>query len=199
MANALTGNFGPLAAIGYVQEQGELGRKRGIDNQLNQLASLSYSANTPQAQQANLSQVAALDRSAAADQQKAFQSQQDRNQQRLYGIAQGFKKVAPVNRQAYYDNWAVPQLRAMGLGDQPAYDEAGVMSLADQIIAMGPGGAAGLQPTDVRSFEMMTAGLSPEDRERARRINLGLDGRQSSAAIGYQKVKGPDGIERLVA
>ncbi|MGW8429406.1 hypothetical protein ACWGJQ_28945, partial [Peribacillus simplex] len=82
MANALTGNFGPLAAIGYVQEQGELGRKRGIDNQLNQLASLSYSANTPQAQQANLSQVAALDRSAAADQQKAFQSQQDRNQQR---------------------------------------------------------------------------------------------------------------------
>ncbi|MFE6057028.1 hypothetical protein ACFQ6N_40360, partial [Kitasatospora sp. NPDC056446] len=73
------------------------------------------------------------------------------------------------------------------------------MSLADQIIAMGPGGAAGLQPTDVRSFEMMTAGLSPEDRERARRINLGLDGRQSSAAIGYQKVKGPDGIERLVA
>ncbi|MFE6002055.1 hypothetical protein ACFQ6C_35235, partial [Streptomyces sp. NPDC056454] len=182
MANALTGNFGPLAAIGYVQEQGELGRKRGIDNQLNQLASLSYSANTPQAQQANLSQVAALDRSAAADQQKAFQSQQDRNQQRLYGIAQGFKKVAPVNRQAYYDNWAVPQLRAMGLGDQPAYDEAGVMSLADQIIAMGPGGAAGLQPTDVRSFEMMTAGLSPEDRERARRINLGLDGRQSSAA-----------------
>ncbi len=142
MANALTGNFGPLAAIGYVQEQGELGRKRGIDNQLNQLASLSYSANTPQAQQANLSQVAALDRSAAADQQKVFQSQQDRNQQRLYGIAQGFKKVAPANRQAYYDNWAVPQLRAMGLGDQPAYDENGVMSLADQIIAMGPGGTA---------------------------------------------------------
>lgn len=199
MANALTGNFGPLAAIGYVQEQGDIGRQRGQQNRLNMLTGQAYSSTTPQDQSSLLGQIAQISPQAAQAQQQQFQSQQDRNQQRLYGIAQGFKKVAPANRQAYYDNWAVPQLRAMGMGDQPAYDEAGVMSLADQIIAMGPGGAAGLQPTDVRSFEMMTAGLSPEDRERARRINLGLDGRQSSAAIGYQKVKGPDGIERLVA
>lgn len=58
---------------------------------------------------------------------------------------------------------------------------------------------AGAAPNEVRSFRMMTEGLSPEDRERARRINLGLDGRASGAAIGYQKITGPDGREYLVA
>lgn len=58
---------------------------------------------------------------------------------------------------------------------------------------------AGAAPNDVRSFRMMTEGLSHEDRERARRINLGLDGRASGAAIGYQKITGPDGREYLVA
>ncbi|WP_313217557.1 D-Ala-D-Ala carboxypeptidase family metallohydrolase [Stenotrophomonas sp.] len=198
MANQLAG-FGPLAAMGYVQQQGDIGRQRGQQERINMLAGQSYSATTPEQQSSLLSQLAQVDPQAAQDQQQQFQSQEDRSRKELYGMAQGWKKVPQQYRQGYYEKYLSPRLAAMGMGEQPAYDEATIDGAADQIIAAFGQQVMGAQPTDVRSFEMMTAGLSPEEKERARRVNLGLDPRQSSAAINYQKVRGPDGIERLVA
>ncbi len=198
MANQLA-SLGPLAAMDYVQQQGELGRQRGQQNQLNMLAGQSYGASTPEQQSSLLGQIAQINPQAAQAQQQQFQSQEDRNRNEIYGLAQGWKKIPSQHRQNYYDRFLSPRLSAMGMGEQPPYDEAAIDGVADQFIAAFGQQALGAQPTDVRSFEMMTAGLSPEDRERARRVNLGLEGRQSSAAIGYQKVKGPDGVDRLVA
>lgn len=65
-----------------------------------------------------------------------------------------------------------------------------------QVLAMGGGGTS-QTPTDVRSFEMMTQGLKPEDVERARRINLGLDGRASNAGYGFFEFQGADGLKRM--
>lgn len=54
-------------------------------------------------------------------------------------------------------------------------------------------------PAGLFEFQTLTKGLPEDDVMKARRIRLGLDPRQSSAAIGYQKVTGPDGREYLVA
>ncbi|HGM7334470.1 TPA: hypothetical protein ACKQCJ_000775 [Stenotrophomonas maltophilia] len=135
MANALTGNFGPLAAMGYVQEQGEMGRQRGQQNRLNMLAGQSYSATTPQQQSSLLGQIAQVSPEAAQAQQQQFQSQEDRNRSELFGLARGWKKIPSEHRQKYYDNFLSKRLNAMGFGEQPAYNEAGIDGVADQIIA----------------------------------------------------------------
>lgn len=55
----------------------------------------------------------------------------------------------------------------------------------------------GATPTDVRSFQMMTAGLSPEQVNDARLINLGLKGRASNAGYGFFEFDGADGRKRM--
>jgi len=196
MANQLAG-FGPLAAMGYVQQQGDIGRQRGQQERINMLAGQSYSATTPEQQSSLLSQLAQVDPQAAQDQQQQFQSQEDRSRKELYGMAQGWKKVPQQYRQGYYEKYLSPRLAAMGMGEQPAYDEATIDGAADQIIAAFGQQVMGAQPTDVRSFEMMTAGLSPEEKERARRVNLGLEGRASTSGYSQVKFTGADGRERV--
>lgn len=196
MANQLVG-FGPLAAMGYVQQQGDIGRQRGKQERINMLAGQSYSATTPEQQSSLLSQLAQVDPQAAQDQQQQFQSQEDRSRKELYGMAQGWKKVPQQYRQGYYEKYLSPRLAAMGMGEQPAYDEATINGAADQIIAAFGQQVMGAQPTDVRSFEMMTAGLSPEEKERARRVNLGLEGRASTSGYSQVKFTGADGRERV--
>ncbi len=196
MANQLAG-FGPLAAMGYVQQQGDIGRQRGQQERINMLAGQSYSATTPEQQSSLLSQLAQVSPQAAQDQQQQFQSQEDRSRKELYGMAQGWKKVPQQYRQGYYEKYLSPRLAAMGMGEQPAYDEATINGAADQIIAAFGQQVMGAQPTDVRSFEMMTAGLSPEEKERARRVNLGLEGRASTSGYSQVKFTGADGRERV--
>lgn len=196
MANQLAG-FGPLAAMGYVQQQGDIGRQRGQQERINMLAGQSYSATTPEQQSSLLSQLAQVDPQVAQDQQQQFQSQEDRSRKELYGMAQGWKKVPQQYRQGYYEKYLSPRLAAMGMGEQPAYDEATIDGAADQIIAAFGQQVMGAQPTDVRSFEMMTAGLSPEEKERARRVNLGLEGRASTSGYSQVKFTGADGRERV--
>ena len=45
----------------------------------------------------------------------------------------------------------------------------------------------------------MTDGMSPEDKQKARRIALGLDGKTSNAAIQYKVVPDKDGRPQIVA
>lgn len=51
-------------------------------------------------------------------------------------------------------------------------------------------------PFEVASFEHLTQGMSPQDKEEARRIKLGMSPRASSAASKAIKVTGSDGKER---
>lgn len=78
----------------------------------------------------------------------------------------------------------------------PTQETTGLQGFLAQTSYLDPEFKAGT-PTDVRSFQMMTAGLSPEDRERARRVELGLEGRASNAGFGFELVAGPDGKQRL--
>lgn len=197
MTNALA-NFGPLAAMGYVQEQGELGRKRGQQNQLNQLASLSYSATTPQQQNNLLGQMAQIDPAAAQSQQKAFVSDEDRRHKTLANMANLLVNAPEQARSGLYRQM-VPSLKNFGMEVPDQYDAstAPVIDQTARALYQSYSGTAGQTPTDVRSFQLMTAGLSPEDRERARMINLGLEGRASNAGFGFFEFEGADRRKRM--
>lgn len=175
---------------------------RGIQdrNRINQLASQGYSAPAEQRPEL-LGQIAAVDARAAQQQEQSFANTDERRNNTMVNMA---KLLTSAPEQARPQLWAkfIPTLSQYGLSELPTeYNEqtAPIINQAAESLVGAYGGAASQLPTDVRSFQQMTTGLSEEDRERARRINLGLDPRQSSAAIGYQKVKGADGIERLIA
>lgn len=56
-----------------------------------------------------------------------------------------------------------------------------------------------LGSAEMRAFNAMTEGFTPEEKAKAARVKTGLEGRASSAAIQYKEVVGPDGSTRLVA
>lgn len=156
MANALTGNFGPLDALDYVQQQGEIGRQRGQQNRLNQLAGQSYSATTPQDQSSLLGQMAAINPQAAQAQQQQFQGQEDRNRKLVYNAARYLKGALDRQNPAEIAGaWRAvrPGLINAGLATeqelspewQPDYAQT-----VHQALAMGEGGTAqGVQSTYV--------------------------------------------------
>lgn len=181
----------------------DIGRQiRGVQdrNQLNKLAAQSYSTPTDQ-RDGLLSQMAGVDARAAQQQEQAFENTDERRNTTMVNMAK-MLTTAPEQARAGLYQRMLPTLSTFGMSELPQEYNAQTAPIIDQAaqsLVQAYGGAGMQTPTDVRSFEMMTANLSPEDRARAQRITLGLDPRQSSAAIGYQKVKGADGIERLVA
>jgi hypothetical protein len=52
---------------------------------------------------------------------------------------------------------------------------------------------------EIATFEHLTTGLSPEEKQTARKVATGVQARPSSAAIQYKEVVGPDGVTRVVA
>lgn len=70
------------------------------------------------------------------------------------------------------------------LGMVDSGDFAGIATQAQRLSALAPQlGLSGTQPgAEFRTFEALTAGLSPDDREKALRIQLGLDPRAGISA-----------------
>lgn len=83
---------GVLDLASYVQQQGDLGRQRGQQNQLAQLASQSYGA-APDQQQNILSRMALASPQAAQAQQAQFQQDEDRTGQQLRGYVNYVNQV----------------------------------------------------------------------------------------------------------
>ncbi|MFK3845286.1 hypothetical protein [Stenotrophomonas sp. NPDC078853] len=150
--------FSPLNALAYVQEQGEMGRARGQQNQLAQLASQSYGANTPEQRQQLLTSMAVVNPAAAQSQQQQFQGNEDRQRKLAYGAATYLKGALDTkNPAAIAGAWRSvrPGLINAGIGTeadyaqdwQPEYEQ-----VLHQILASGSGGsngAAGVQSTYV--------------------------------------------------
>lgn len=175
------------------QQQRDATQKR---NQLAELQSLA-----PQVIRGDM---AATERAYALDpdRAKAYQGQQDRNRALVYNAARYLKGALDRNNPAEIAGaWRPVRTGLINAGIateqdlspdwQPEYAQT-----VHQALAMGDGGSS-QTPTDVRSFQMMTQGLNPEDTERARRINLGLDGRASTSGFSQVKFTGADGRERL--
>lgn len=148
--------FSPLQSIAYVQQQGEMGRQRGQQNQLAQLAGQSYGANTPEQRQSLLTSMAVIDPAAAQSQQQQFQSDEDRQRKLVYGAATYLKGALDTNNPAAIAGaWRSvrPGLINAGIGTeadyaqdwQPEYEQ-----MLHQVLAAsnaGGSGAAGVQST----------------------------------------------------
>lgn len=196
MVNQLA-QFSPLDAATYVQQQGEMGRQRGQQNKLAQLASQAYS--TPADQQSQLlGQMAAIDPRAAQSQQQQFESAEDRRNKTLANMSNLLVNAPEQARPGLYQQM-LPTLKQFGVDAPAAYDAntAPVIDQTARALYTAYSGSAGQTPTDVRSFQLMTAGLSPEDREKARRVQLGIEGRASTSGFTQVKFTGPDGRERI--
>lgn len=188
--NAINQGFNFGQQVKAVQDQ----------KRINQLASQGYGA-PQQDRQGILGQIAQVDARAAQQQEQAFANTDERRNTTLANMARILTSAPDQARPGLYQQM-LPTLSQFGMSELPQEynaETAPIINQAADSIANAYGGTGAQTPTDVRSFQMMTKGLTPEDMERARRVQLGLDPRQSSAAIGYQKVRGPDGIERLVA
>ena len=137
--------FSPLNALAYVQEQGEMGRARGQQNQLAQLASQSYAANTPEQRQQLLTSMAVVNPAAAQSQQQQFQGNEDRQRKLAYGAATYLKGALDTrNPAAIAGAWRSvrPGLINAGIGTeadyaqdwQPDYEQ-----VVHQLLASGSG------------------------------------------------------------
>lgn len=202
MANALAGLYDGANLSQSFQNT--------FDNsRLNRLAGEAYSA--PQNQrQAILGQIASINPKAAQAQQQQWQSDEDRTLKQLTGAARYLKGAMDTNNpQAVQGAWrtVLPGLIRGGVvkdGElSPTWDPA-YADTVHQVLAMGDGqGGTGTQPTQFTALDLQAkaAGYQPGTQgyqDFFKRANGEL-ARQSGAAIGYQKITGPDGREYLVA
>ncbi|CAE6836496.1 hypothetical protein [Xanthomonas arboricola] len=119
MVNQLA-QFSPLDAATYVQQQGEMGRQRGQQNKLAQLASQSYS--TPADQQGQLlGQMAAIDPKAAQTQQTQFESTEGRRNKTLANMSNLLVNAPEQARAGLYQQM-LPTLKQFGVDAPAAYD-----------------------------------------------------------------------------
>lgn len=93
-----------------------------------------------------------------------------------------------------------PQLRAQMQAPE-VWDER-LLPVVQQAAQLWGAGGRSQVPAGYQEFELMTRGMSPEDKEKARRVGLGIDpraGTQSNIPFGFMEVMGADGRIRVVS
>lgn len=176
------------------------GQDRGRAQRFNRLAGQAYGA-PEQERAALLQQAVSLDPQAGTALGDKLQDQDDANLRRAVGAARYVKQALDSkNPAAVKGAYAAvrPYLARMGAAqglEPPAEWSDDMIPKIHEILARG-NATQGAVPSGYREIELLTAGLSPEDRARAYRINLGLDPRAVTGAAKALTVKGADGRER---
>lgn len=186
-----------LASLHGGMDFGQRIKQQRDQNQLNQLASQAYGA-APEQRDSILSQTAAVDAGAAQGLEKQMAYSDERRNATMVNMARMLQGAPEQARAGIYSQMLPTLSRFIPSGLPQQYDAETspvIMQAAKSLVdaSMGATGA----PTDVRSFQMMTQGLSADDQMKARRINLGLDGRASSSGFSQVKFAGADGRERI--
>jgi hypothetical protein len=167
-------------------------------NQFRHLAGQAYGAQTPGERQPIMSQAAAADPQGAMALDRQMGANDDRKQERLGLFARVLTSIPEENNSArmlMYQQMR-PEMLSLGIDAPPEYTPE-VGQMAQKFMAAMQG--AGQTPARVAGFQGMTQGMSPEDVERARRIDLGLDPRQSSAGLTVREIVDNQGRKRLVS
>jgi len=149
-----------LASLHGGMDFGQRIKQQRDQSQLNQLASLAYSA--PQDQRASIGgQMAALNPEAAQAQRKAWAADDERDQKELMGMARFIKSAPPEQQQKAYQNAVLPRLRARGM-DAPDWTpetQGTILQTVDALASAFNGGKAnnpydGL-PADIQSLQLL--------------------------------------------
>lgn len=195
----------PMEVGAYVQEGFDKGRERGRSTYLNMLAGQAYSA-APDQRQGALAKLAGVDGRLAIDAGNAF-TQQDRaaadfmhaqEKRKQEDLLNGAKLYlgAPEPMRPHVLSTIAPTLAKYGIDPSSATPEQ--LAQAAQAIVSAYGGGADGVPAGYREFDLLTqaAGTTPEDRARAARVRLGLEGRASNAGFGFDMVEDAYGNPR---
>jgi hypothetical protein len=186
---------GILDLMNGIEAAGDRGRERGQQSRLASLYSQAVTA--PQDQRLGLvAQMGAVSPQAAYDAQTHLGSMDDAARKHLGQQAAALLALPEDQRAQAYPQFA-SQAQQLGIPAPPQWVPTYAEGLGKLATAFG-GTNTGI-PSEIQAFNTYSQGLSADDSLKARRIQLGLDPRASSAAIGYKIVKGNDGIERLVA
>lgn len=168
------------------------GRQMRQANTLNQLAAQAYGAPVEQ-QDALVRQAIASDAASGLQLGQALDQDEGRRTRSLVNMARMLTNAPDQARPQLYQRM-LPSLQRFGVEAPPQYDDT--VAQTAQAIVQAYGLADGSTPTEVRAFQAMTQGLTPDEQERARRIHLGLEGRASNAGMGFGTFKDAQGFER---
>lgn len=160
------GMTAPLRAAAYVQAQGDMGRARGEQTRQRSLAAQYYSGGVDPAQTGRfLGDVAQAGGDPQAFQREAFA----RAGQHAAMLVNAPDAMKP---QAYAQ--LAREMHGLGFQVPLQYDPQALPMIARFAQQHGPAGAV---PASLQEFGAMTAGMTPDDVDKARRINLGLEPR----------------------
>jgi len=181
-----------LASLGAGYNFGQRIKQQRDQGQLNQLASLAYSA--PREQRGAIgSQIAALNPEAAQAQRKAWAADDESDQKELIGMARFIKAAPPEQQQKAYQNAVLPRLRARGM-DAPDWTpetQGTILQTVDALVGALNGGKAnnpydGL-PADIQSLQLLRDNpeLAKMDRERRQAAGMVPKMVETSSGIGW--------------
>lgn len=149
---------------------------------LSALASQAYGA--PRDQQTSLlSQMASVSPQAAAQQQEAFQNDDDRRNKTMVNMAK-MLVAAPKQARAALYRQMLPTLGGFGLENLPSDytdESASTIDQAANALVQAYGGAT--STADQQNFAAMTQGFTPEQIQEARLIQAGLRPRAGLPSI----------------
>lgn len=173
---------------GGLQFGQDLKRQRD-QTQLKGLASLAYGT-PPEQRQSRLAEMAKLDPGFAQQQQKAWNAEDDRDQQELVSMARFIKNAPPEQQAAAYTNVVLPKLRARGM-QAPDWAPDTQETILETVNALtqwddDPSDT----PSGYREFELLTkaADYKPgtADYQRAARIRMGTEARPATGGFSFE-------------
>lgn len=188
------------------------GQQYGQAQRANKLAGLAYSSQGADRQSA-LGQLAGVDPRLAVglgntfQQQDAAQQKQEVDHAKKINGAARFMLAAvqsgdEARKQGAYQSVRPYLAEVTGKEPPPQWDESMLPGLYQTLAATGGDAmTSGDSPSGFREFQLtaQAAGLKPgtPEYQQAANIALGREGRASNAGIGFQKVTGADGRERI--
>ncbi|SDX52996.1 hypothetical protein [Lysobacter enzymogenes] len=175
----------------YIRKGYEEGRAQGDQQRLRGLAPQVLSGDAGATAQAY-----AIDPQAA----QAYEKGADRIGTQVYNVASSIKRLMGAGQEAsaanLYRQFANSSGVRMRFPDIPRdWDKSSIMPVVDQIMAQTMG-ASGAPTNEMRTFNAMTEGFTPEDRLKAQRVNAGLDPRAVTGAVKFGTIVGADGRTR---
>src|SRR5690606_19463841 len=141
------------------------GRQMRQANTLNQLAAQAYGAPVEQ-QDALVRQAIASDAASGLQLGQALDQDDARRTRSLVNMARMLTNAPDQARPQLYQRM-LPSLQRFGVEAPPQYDDT--VAQTAQAIVQAYGLADGSTPTEVRAFQALTQGLTPDEQERARR------------------------------
>lgn len=178
--------------MGAFNEGMDRGRSRGIA----QLMGQAYQA-PPEQRQSLLAKLAGVDGQAAMQTEKGLNALDDdvhaQLAKRAKFVVAAWKSNPQMAQQAYQS--MLPLVQRAGLGSPPPQlDESAIPGLTQLASALDQQST----PSGYREFELFAnaGGLQGDDRQKAARVALGLEGRAASGGMSFDMIKGADGVER---